>query len=439
MLSSILRNKIRTCAIESNTCDRIRYAFGVSAKLSFHVHNKQHQTKNSSKSNLIRINQSISYLYSRRQTDALITQKRITIKRKSNFEADAQSNAERSEFHIAKHGDMIDLDLDCIYLDNKQVHPPPSDNHRTPASGSSVGQHTNNAKSIVNANTILFKYYKPKGIVCTTNRKIDNNIITHIYNTLTYQKYLTAEDMENIQSNRLFTIGRLDKNTTGLILLTNNGKLSHSLTTHPDNSSNVSYHSDNRVSTTVINKPVYKTYLVAITKPLSDKDKSLIEQGKVSLTTEISRPHGTKLHTSNIYPCMIRIPNSSTHSIGSTDSNKNDRIKNKGMTTTLAKTPLSDSYTVTEPIAPRNKLFYFELSICEGRKRQIRLLMDTLGYTIHSLHRIKFDKIDLRVDNYMEFENPHPRQKPSVKSKVIWMQPNDLVALSDRERTNFDM
>ncbi len=57
--------------------------------------------------------------------------------------------------------------------------------------------------------TILIAFNKPKGIVCTTNRMIEkNNIIDYI----------------NFPE-RIFPIGRLDKLSEGLILLTNDGSV----------------------------------------------------------------------------------------------------------------------------------------------------------------------------------------------------------------------
>lgn len=55
----------------------------------------------------------------------------------------------------------------------------------------------------------LIAFYKPRGVVCTTSTKEPDNIIDFI-------KYPT----------RIFPIGRLDKDSEGLILLTNKGELS---------------------------------------------------------------------------------------------------------------------------------------------------------------------------------------------------------------------
>ncbi|MBC8302590.1 MAG: pseudouridine synthase [Pelagibacterales bacterium] len=55
---------------------------------------------------------------------------------------------------------------------------------------------------------IYIAFNKPLGIECTGNQKVKNNIIDYI----NFNK-------------RLFTIGRLDKDSEGLILLTNNGDI----------------------------------------------------------------------------------------------------------------------------------------------------------------------------------------------------------------------
>ena len=59
---------------------------------------------------------------------------------------------------------------------------------------------------------IYIAFNKPLGVTCTTDRRDPSNIIDYID-----------------YGERIFPIGRLDKNSTGLILLTNNGDIVNSL------------------------------------------------------------------------------------------------------------------------------------------------------------------------------------------------------------------
>ncbi|MCR5467613.1 MAG: 23S rRNA pseudouridine(2604) synthase RluF [Lachnospiraceae bacterium] len=59
-----------------------------------------------------------------------------------------------------------------------------------------------------NEKTVLIAFNKPRGIVCTSEKREKNNIIDYI-------KYPA----------RIYPIGRLDKDSTGLILLTNQGEI----------------------------------------------------------------------------------------------------------------------------------------------------------------------------------------------------------------------
>lgn len=56
---------------------------------------------------------------------------------------------------------------------------------------------------------VLLAFYKPRGIVCTTSKKEPDNIIDFIH-----------------YGRRIYPIGRLDKDSEGLILLTNQGEFS---------------------------------------------------------------------------------------------------------------------------------------------------------------------------------------------------------------------
>ena len=64
---------------------------------------------------------------------------------------------------------------------------------------------------------VYFLLNKPRGVVCTTEDDKHRKIITSLIDT-------------NL---RIFPVGRLDYDTTGLIILTNDGELSNILT-HPN-------------------------------------------------------------------------------------------------------------------------------------------------------------------------------------------------------------
>ncbi len=119
----------------------------------------------------MRINRYIasSGICSRRKAESFVREGRVTI------------NGTVAELHdTVKEGDTVKID-------GEKIGPPSS-------------------------NTTI-AYNKPKGIECTTDQNIRGNIISEI-------NYPT----------RLFTIGRLDKDSEGLILLTNDGDLCYKLT-----------------------------------------------------------------------------------------------------------------------------------------------------------------------------------------------------------------
>ena len=94
-----------------------------------------------------------------------------------------------------------------------------------------------------------FDYYimnKPKGYVCTVKDDKDRK---------------TVMELLPQSAKRLFPVGRLDYDTEGLLILTNDGELTYKLT-HPKNE-------------------VPKTYLVKTEKPVSDEDLQKLRSGVV--------------------------------------------------------------------------------------------------------------------------------------------------------------
>ena len=111
---------------------------------------------------------------------------------------------------------------------------------------------------------------------------------------------------------RLYPVGRLDKESTGLLLLTNDGALTYQLT-HPRFEHE-------------------KEYLVRLDKPLGPGDKEKLERG-------------IELEGGKTYPAVI------------------EAVK-------------------TEP-------FSYRVTIHEGRKRQLRLMFQSLGPRVLALKRVR--------------------------------------------------
>jgi 23S rRNA pseudouridine2604 synthase len=74
---------------------------------------------------------------------------------------------------------------------------------------------------------LLIAFNKAPGLVCTCDRDEPNNIIDFVENNCKDPKL-----KNKIKSTRIFPIGRLDKSSRGLLLLTNDGDLTYRFT-HP--------------------------------------------------------------------------------------------------------------------------------------------------------------------------------------------------------------
>lgn len=93
-----------------------------------------------------------------------------------------------------------------------------------------------------------FKYFvmnKPEGVVCANSDDLHETV----FDLMAFEDYQTD----------LFTVGRLDLDTTGLLLITNDGKFSHSLMSPKGH--------------------VGKTYHVTATRAISDSDIAKLEAG----------------------------------------------------------------------------------------------------------------------------------------------------------------
>ena len=108
----------------------------------------------------------------------------------------------------------------------------------------------NGQKVFLAKNLVYILLNKPKDYITTTDDPQNRKTVIQL--------------VKNASSERVYPVGRLDRNTTGVLLLTNDGELAQKLT-HPKHGVKKIYHVE-------LDKPLTKADIVAITKgiPLED-------------------------------------------------------------------------------------------------------------------------------------------------------------------------
>lgn len=101
-------------------------------------------------------------------------------------------------------------------------------------------------------NQVYIALNKPVGIICTTEPDIEDNIIDHVG-----------------FSERIFPVGRLDRDSEGLILLTNNGDIVNDILRSENNHE--------------------KEYVVTVDRPITDLSLSMMAAG-VKIMGEMTKP-----------------------------------------------------------------------------------------------------------------------------------------------------
>lgn len=173
-----------------------------------------------------------------------------------------------------------------------------------------------NGKTIEKPKFVYYLLNKPKGVISTTSDEFGRKNVTAL--------------VPNV--GKIYPVGRLDKDTTGLILLTNDGELTN-LLTHPR------YH-------------VYKVYRLTI-------------QGRVDNAQLRALRNGVLLEDGITAPAEVTIVKEGTQSI-------------------------------------------MEMTIHEGRNRQIRRMCETVGVRLLELDRVRFGPIaksKLPIGKYRELSH----------------------------------
>lgn len=223
-------------------------------------HNSQrvHQTvraqspddENENEPRSIRLNKVLKANYSRRQADALIASGRVTVN------GEAASAGQR----VIPFQDTVQLDGTAV-IGWEAMNGFVSDTDGTAVASSEA------------TSFVYVKYWKPLGVVCTTDPRIPHNIL----HALQKDGYVAPH--------RVYPIGRLDRDTSGLILLTSNGRLPN-----------------------VLLRGQYKqpkTYEVRVDRPVCDRDVCRLRQGVVITTVAVRDGKRAAPYTAPTRPCHV--------------------------------------------------------------------------------------------------------------------------------------
>lgn len=162
-------------------------------------------------------------------------------------------------------------------------------------------------KLITAEEKVYYMFYKPRGVVTTMSDPQNRRSI--------------ADFVQNLPQ-RVFPVGRLDYNTEGLLILTNDGALAQALM-HPSHEVN-------------------KTYLVKV--------PGIVPQEKLDILRI-----GVKLEDGMTAPAIVNLRNYD-HELNFT---------------------------------------LFDITIHEGRNRQVRRMCDAIGFPVRDLKRIKFGTLQI--------------------------------------------
>ena len=231
-------------------------------------HNKEHRGTTtatvlalaSQDNNGIRLNKCLKGTHSRRQADALIVEGRVRVNGEVGFP-----------------GQRVQPNQDIITLDGTPVDQWEELNTFHDNDDDDAGDAGADMKKFT-----YIKYWKPRGVTCTTDISIPSNIIHAIQ-----QSPRCTNAQKKLQcKHRIFPVGRLDKDSTGLILLTSDGRL------------------PNAISRSIYKRP--KVYKVRVNKKVTQDHLHQLRDGVV-ITTIAQRDQKQKPLTAKTLPCPVEL------------------------------------------------------------------------------------------------------------------------------------
>jgi len=271
--------------------------------------NNQSDSQQSSSSG-IRLNKVFKKTHSRRKADALIAAGRVSV----------------NGAPVESMGMRVVPFKDSVALDGRQI------------TGWEEQLPELKDPELVATEEEYIKFWKPVGVTSTTDRSIPGNLLDALLvdkASVNRQRRNATPHKEQPITKRIFSVGRLDKDSSGLLLLTSDGRV------------------PNAVLRKEFKRP--KSYQVVVDRPISSEDLDLLRHGLV-ITTDTVRQGKHRSFTAKTLPCSV------------------ERILNdKNMDPSCS----------------------LQMTLTEGRNRQIRAMISTLGNKVRTLHRTDFMGIDL--------------------------------------------
>jgi 23S rRNA pseudouridine2604 synthase len=217
---------------------------------------------------------------------------------------------------MLSHGDEVRLDGERVDWERLNLL----------AQGDSPSEDTSAPESKVGVPAVFtyVKMWKRRGVVCTTDRRQRGNIIDEL-------GYVEARN--GGAADRLFPVGRLDADSTGLILLTSDGQIVNRLLKSSESKR--------------------KEYLVVVDRPPTDEAVRTLAAGVVITTAAQRDGRRAPPLTCPTKPCVVERTGKA-----------------------------------------RGRELRFVLQ--EGRNRQIRRMCAALGMQVVTLHRVGFAGVSLR-------------------------------------------
>lgn len=262
---------------------------------------------------------------SRRECETLITTGHVTINGKLVRALPAWADAQRDQIHV----------------DGRPIHKPTRPNRPS--------------------DKVVIALHKPRRVVSTTNDPQGRPCVTDLI-----QPPLP-------RAPRLYPIGRLDADSTGLILLTNDGDLAHHLM-HPSFG-------------------VAKQYVVTIKGHLSHEHLEDLRKG-LYLAQKKSSPPAEKRNslTKNTTTRNRGDSPSSAKSEGRSEEKSGGKSGGRGKRATMEQVRLI-KYEQDRSRGDRTKL---AVTLKEGQNRQIRRMLARLGYKVRRLQRVSIGPVSIK-------------------------------------------